>query len=167
MTRRLFFLVLILSVAACAPRRGGGGGDDDDATGGGEACDGLVISMATGNASCDEPWDVNGATVSLTTHCESDSCSGEASSGSFWIYPGQLLVEFADLDCTVTRVEADITDWAGSGAATIQLYGSDGIIDGSANSFTGDSETVQVEGTGADAVGICGYETQVHEIRLY
>ncbi|MCP4868715.1 MAG: hypothetical protein GY898_08355 [Proteobacteria bacterium] len=168
MTQRLLLLALITAViAACAPRRGG---DDDDATdGNGDACDGIVLTIDGGNSACSDPWTEEGAELSLIAHCESDSCSGEASEGEVWIYPAMLYVDFGDLGCEVTRVEVDITDWAGTGAATVRLADSDFFaLDEVGNSQVGDQEIIEVESDEAAAgVAICGFETQVQEIRLY
>jgi hypothetical protein len=105
----------------------------------------------------------------LTTNCTSSSCSGEQSEGEVWIYPAMLRVSFAGLDCDVTRVEADVTDWAGSGACNVDLMDSSGgVMATGFNSQVGSMGTINVQSSmPATAVGICGYETQVHEIRLY
>jgi hypothetical protein len=193
MRSALTFLLLLasFSLIACSARRSpnqgdddddDSAGDDDDATGddddaaddddddGGVACDGIILTLAGSGAECDVPWTEGGASIELTNHCISSACSGDQAEGDVWIYPAMLSVDFDSLDCTVTRVEVDLTDFGGPGTATVTLLNSSSsVMDASANSGTGAVESMVLTATSgvAGSVAICGSETQVHEIRLY
>ena len=106
----------------------------------------------------------------LTNAFDTGTCFGEQSGGGVWIYPAMLKVTFATLGCEVTRVEADVVDWAGAGGAVVTLIDATGnVLHTASNTTTGGTEIIQVQSPSgpATAVGVTGYETEVLEFRLY
>jgi len=148
------------------------GGDDDggdDDTGTPTPCEVLTFTSASGTP-CGVTW-MEGIATLILQDPPNGTCAGEVTGGDVWVYPGLLRAEYLPEDCEVTMAEVDVTDWAGIGAATVTLLdASDTAIDSGGNTVVGSMDTVTVGSLGgpiSTALTVLGFETQIHEIRLY
>ncbi len=155
-----------------------GTGDDDtgdDDTGGLPPCadqGGVTLTLDTSQAinSCDTSWAEENVALRLRESTVCSGCSGEATSGDVWIYPAELYLDFADLDCEVTRIIANLIDYVGGGAAQVRLYDAGGsIIANAANAQVAVEESIPagyLGGPAAAGAGVDGCETMVTIIQL-
>ena len=145
--------------------------DDDDDDPGPPCADsgGVTVTFDTASAtSCDEPWTEADVELVFTEGPNCSGCSPSASGGDLWLTPAMIRMDFANVGCTVLRIEIDVTDWTGTGSVEALVVDMDGNMLGTAaNSGTGSMETLVIEpGSGIEAGGISGCETQIHEVRL-
>lgn len=158
--------------------------DDDDDRGeadGATRCGdlgGIEITLdgAADVGACFDTWIEEGVPLSIdgTPQCNNGSCGGADGSwdpGSVWVWPAAIVGDLSQLDCEVTEVEVELTDYVGPGAATLTLLDADGgIVDMTANATPGDPETLVAglgEGFPVASFATGGCETAFHTIRLF
>jgi len=125
---------------------------------------------------CFDSWTEEGIPLSIdaTPQCNNGTCGGADGSwdpGNVWVWPGAIVGDLSMLDCEVTEVQVDLTDYVGPGAATLTVFDADGgIVDLASNATPGEPETLTAglgEGTPIASFATGGCETAFHTIRLY
>jgi hypothetical protein len=157
-------------------------GDDDD---GGEdgvtRCEDLggielTLDGADNVSACFDSWTEAGVPLSIegTPQCSNGTCTGADGGwdpGNVWTFAGAIVGDLSQLDCEVTEVEVELTDYTGVGAATLTVLAEDGgIVDMAANETPGEFETLTAgldDGYPIAAFAVGGCETAWHTIRLY
>ena len=150
-------------------------GDDDDSTPAEDSCEaagGITLVFETPGpiSSCEDPWMEADVELYLRDSSVCSGCSGEADSGTAWVYPAELYLDFAGLDCVVYKVVAEITDYVAVGAAAVSLYDASGaVIAQGFNSTVVNTEMVGAGhsgGTPSTGAGIDGCETAITLVQL-
>lgn len=164
------------------PEEDGDGDDDDgDETDGATRCadlGGIEITLdgAFDVRYCFDSWIEEGVPLSIdgTPQCNDGNCGGADGSwdpGNVWVWPGAIVGDLSMLDCEVTEVQVDLTDYVGPGAATLTVFDADGgIVDLAANTTPGEPETLTAglgEGSPIASFATGGCETAFRTIRLY
>ncbi len=136
----------------------------------------ITFDGAANVRACFDTWNEEGVPLAIdgTPQCNNGTCGaadGSWDPGSVWTFGSAILGDLSQLDCEVTEVEVELSDYVGLGAATLDLYDADGgLIDTTANTTVGQQETL-VAGAGEDfpvsTLALGGCETAFHTIRLY
>ena len=130
---------------------------------------GVIVTFdAGGTTSCDEPFTEAGVGMVFTPGPDCSGCSPSVAGGDAVLAPAMIRMDFAEVGCSVTRLEIDITDSNGAGTVMMMAVDMDGNMLGSAtNEGTGSMETLSLEpGQEMEGGGIAGCDTAVHEVRL-
>jgi len=150
-------------------------GDDDDSTPAEDSCEaagGITIVFETPGpiTQCGTPWMESDVEFYLRDSTVCSGCSGEVNAGTAWVYPAELYLDFAGLDCTVYKIVAEITDYVAVGAAVVTLYdGGGAVIAQGANTTVVNTEMVGAGhsgGTPSAAAGVDGCETMITQLLL-
>ena len=147
--------------------------DDDDAVVLPDCADqgGVPIFLDGDVSECEVEWEESSVSIRFV---EAPDCGGACNAllggGDALLQPAAMKFDLGDLDCTVRRIEVELTDSGGVGTAAVLAVDSTGAMLGmEMNTQVGGVETIEVDPGGyvIEAGGVMGCDTAVHEIRVY
>ena len=150
-------------------------GDDDDSTPAEDSCEAaggvtLVFETPGPISTCEAPWMEADVELYLRDSSVCSGCSGDVDSGTAWVYPAELYLDFAGLDCVVYKVVAEVIADVAVGAAVVSLYDAGGaVLAQGSNTTVGNTEMVGAGhsgGTPSAAAGLDGCETAITLVQL-
>ena len=131
---------------------------------------GVTLTMDGDTAACEVEWVENSVAIRFVEVPDcGGACSAMLSGGDAQLQPASMKLDLGGLDCTVTKIEVDLTDSGGAGTAAVLGVDNTGALLGmEMNTQVGVMETIEVDpGSPIEAAGVIGCDTLVHEIRLY
>ena len=131
---------------------------------------GVTLTLDGDTAECEVEWTELGVAIRFVEVPDcAGACSAMLSGGDAQLQPASMKLDLGGLDCTVKRIEVDMTDSGGVGTAAVLGVDDTGALLGmEMNTQVGVMETVEVDpGSPIEASGVIGCDTLIHEIRLY
>jgi hypothetical protein len=102
--------------------------------------------------------------------CAAGECEGLGTADYLSLSPAALEIDVSGLDCTVTRVEADVVDYMPDYALPLEVFAGGVLIDTADTTINLNSVTLSagsLGGTAIDRVLVTSCEAQILEVRLY